>query len=416
MKLLKLCVNNTELFLFIKLYQNIIQKCIYNMNDYGIIQKNYCVKWCEIMSYRILAIGNSYSNNAIYYISRIAESMGQKISATSLYQAGCPLERHVQFYNNDTKAYKFYVDDVNISGADLNTMKEVFKLNTYDYVTIQQAPARATLFSTYWTKQKPWLTDLYAIIKKHQPGAKVLIHQTWSFSNKSATEGTEWWTTTYKNSREMFLLIKDAYEKAADKLGIDKEKGIIPVGRAIQLAKDEYGYWDAYNPGYAEKYLPDGSDANAAKHCENRALYTDDIDHLNHRGRYLASCVWLEKIFGYDCRTATYYPEGVLTEEDCIILRAIAHEAVTGEKSFVEGDWRIIPEGDEVEIVHYMGTVPKNGVVKIPAEICGKAVKRVNVTTFKYIKGINKVILPKANIVYDKGAFYKLKTVKENSI
>ncbi len=361
-----------------------------------------------------MAIGNSYSNNAIYYISRIAESMGKKISATSLYQAGCPLERHVQFYKNDTKAYKFYVDWVNISGSDLNTMKEVFKLSTYDYITIQQAPARATLFSTYWTKQKPWLTDLYDIIKKHQPNAKILIHQTWSFSNKSATEGTEWWATTYKNSKEMFLLIKDAYEMAADKLGIDKENGIIPVGVAIQLAKDEYGYRDMYNEGYRALYYADASIEEAAKHCENRALYTDDIDHLNHRGRYLASCVWLEKIFGYDCRTATYYPEGVLTEEDCIILRAVAHEAVTGEKSYVEGDWRVLPDGDGVEIVHYMGSVPTNGIIKLPAEICGKAVKRVNATTFKYIDGINKIILPNSDIVYDNGALDSYKTVKEN--
>ena len=356
------------------------------------------------MGYKILAIGNSYSNNAIYYISRIAESIGQKVSATSLYQAGCPFERHVQFYNNDTKAYKFYVDAVNISGTGLNTMKEVFKLQNYDYITIQQAPARATLFSTYWTEEKPWLADLYAIIKKHQPWAKILIHQTWSFSHKSSTEGTEWWATTYKDSREMFLLMKDAYEQAADKLGIDKETGIIPVGLAVQLAKDEYGYSDSYNLGYSKLYPADSSDEYAAKHCENRALYTDNIDHLNHRGRYLASCVWLEKIFGYDCRDATYFPEGVLTEEDCIILRAIAHEAVTGEKGFVYGDWRAIPYGDGMEIVHYMGKVPKKIAINLPDVIDGKKVLKINATTFKYIEGIKNVIIPNTNIVIDDGA------------
>ena len=355
------------------------------------------------MCYKILAIGHSYSNNAVQYISRIAKSMGKEVSATSLYQAGCPFERHVQFYNNDTLAYKFYVDAVNISGTGLNTMKEVFKLHNYDYITIQQAPARATLFSTYWTEEKPWLTELYAIIKKHQPQAKILIHQTWSFSHKSATEGTEWWATTYENSREMFLLIKEAYEMAADKLGIDKETGIIPVGLAVQLAKDEYGYSDSYNIGYSKLYPPDSSDENAAKHCENRALYTDNIDHLNHRGRYLASCVWLEKIFGYDCRNAAFVPEGVLTAEDCVILRAIAHEAVTGEKGFVYGDWRAIPFGDGVEIVHFMGMVPKNSIIEIPAIIDGKPVKKINATAFKYIDGIRNIVVPNDDIVVADG-------------
>ena len=367
------------------------------------------------MGYNVLAIGNSYSNNAIYYISRIAESMGKSVSATSLYQAGCPFERHVQFYNNDTKAYKFYVDAVNISGTGLNTMKEVFKLKNFDYITIQQAPARATLFSTYWTEEHPWLTELYDIIKKHQPNAKIIIHQTWSFSHKSATEGTEWWATTYKNSKEMFLLMKDAYEQAADKLSIDKETGIIPVGKAIQLAKDEYGYSDSYNIGYSRLYPPDSSDENAAKHCENRALYTDNIDHLNHRGRYLASCVWLEKIFGYDCRTATYYPKGVLSEEDCVILRNIAHEAVTGEKAYISGEWRAIPYEDGTEIVHFMGKVPKDGVIKIPDVIDSKAVKKVNATAFKYIDGIKKIVLPHTHIIYDDGAINQYKTMKEKS-
>ncbi len=354
------------------------------------------------MSCKILAIGNSYSNNAVFYISRIAESMGSDISATSLYQAGCPLERHVQFYKNDTKAYKFYVDAVNITGAGLDTMKNVFKLCDYDYITIQQAPARATLFSTYWTKEQPWLTDIYDIIKIHQPNAKILIHQTWGFSHKSATEGTEWWATTYNNSREMFLLMEKAYEQAADMLGIDKETGIIPVGKAVQLAKDEYGYSDSYNLGYSKLY-PDSSDENAAKHCENRALYTDNIDHLNNRGRYIASCVWLEKIFGFDTRKSTYYPKGVLTEEDCVILRNIAHEAVTGEKSYVYGGWRAIPYCDGIEIVHFMGDVG-NGEITIPKTIDNKKVKRVNVTTFKYIKGITKVILPDVDdIIYDDG-------------
>ena len=49
---------------------------------------------------KILAIGNSYSNNSTELISKIADSMdtGLDITAASLYQAGCPLKRHVAYY------------------------------------------------------------------------------------------------------------------------------------------------------------------------------------------------------------------------------------------------------------------------------------------------------------------------------
>ncbi len=364
---------------------------------------------------RILAIGNSYSNNATLYISRIAESMGKKVSATSLYYAGCPIHTHVKFYKENAAEYQIYVDGVNTSGNNLNTMKDVFDRADYDYITIQQGPGPATDFSSFWTEEKPYLTELYDIITEHEPQAEVMIHQTWSFSELDSTMGTKWWTTVYDNSLEMFKLIETAYEQAADKLGLDKDRAIIPVGRAIQLAKDEYGYWDAYNPGYSEKYYAESSIQNAAKHCENGALYTDSVDHLNHRGRYIAACVWLEKILGYDCRTATFYPEGVLTAEECVILRNIAHETVTGEKAYIEGDWRVLPDGDGVEILHYMGTVTNAvGTLTVPATIGGKKVTRVDDTAFKYVEGLKKLVLPDDDtIVYEDGALDKY-TVIEN--
>ena len=41
---------------------------------------------------RILAIGNSHSNNTTYYITKIAESMGKKVTAVSLYDDGWPIK------------------------------------------------------------------------------------------------------------------------------------------------------------------------------------------------------------------------------------------------------------------------------------------------------------------------------------
>lgn len=351
----------------------------------------------EDKTVKILAIGNSYSNNAVEYISRIADSMGFKVSVTSLYDDGCSLERHVKSYRSNAREYEFYVDGANMSAPKKNTMLEAFERDDYDYITLQQSPSGAPNFSTYWTEQNPWLTDLYDIIKKHEPQAEVMIHQTWSFSELHATTGTQWSSIVYENSLEMFKKIENSYEKAADKLGIDKEKGIIPAGKAIQLAKDEYGYGDFYNE---------------SGDCLNGALYKDNVNHLNERGKYIAACVWIEKIFGADCRKATYYNR-TLTKDGCEILRQIAHEAVTGEVQCVKENWRYLPEEDGIKLVHYMGEVPADGTIEIPVSVDGKTVKTVDDTAFKYIEGIKKVILPNQTIKYEKGALDKIATVED---
>lgn len=354
---------------------------------------------------KILAIGNSYSNNATQYIQSIAYSMGMNVSVTSLYDDGCPIERHVKWYNTNANEYEFYIDGINVSYPEKNTMKEVFERDDYDYVTIQQGPSPAANFSTYWTEEKPWLTDLYDIIKMHEPQAQIMIHQTWSFSEVDATGNSPYTNTAYRDSLEMFEKIEEAYEMAADKLGIDKEKGIIPVGKAIQLAKDEYGYGDFFNAETGQ---------TSFESVANGALYNDNVDHLNARGKYIAACVWIEKILGVDCRNATFYP-GELFSDESKILRAIAHEAVTGEKQYVEGDWRYLPvDNDTVELVHYMGNVPADGVIEIPEKLGDKRVLIVDDTAFKYIDGIKKVVLPNASIAYEEGTFKPTFAVEDN--
>ena len=352
---------------------------------------------------KILAIGNSYSNNSVKYISRIAESLGLKVSATSLYYAGCSLEQHVKFYNNDAREYEFYVDSVNISTSEKNTMREVFELADYDYITLQQAPESAALFSLYWTEDKPWLTDLYKIVKRHQPNAKIMIHQTWSFCHEDATGNSPYSRLVYRNSLDMFQNIEKSYETAADMLSIDKDTAIIPVGKAVQLAKDEYGYGDFYN----------GGSTTLKAQRESVALYKDNVDHLNDVGSYLAGCVWVEKLFGVDCRKSTYYPEGIISVEDCEILRQVAHETVTGEVWGVKDNWRYIPNEDGIELVHYMGAIPNDGVITFPESVDGKTVNRVDDTVFKHIKGIKKVILPNFAIKYEDGALKNIRTVED---
>ncbi len=350
---------------------------------------------------RILAIGNSYSNNATQYTEFILESMNTdvEVEVYSLYYAGCSLAQHVDYYTNEKPVYELYRKGSNVNGAGvLVTMQDVFALYDYDYITVQQAPGRASTFSTYWSEAKPYLTQLQDIIEANEPQAQIKVHQTWSFNHYCAIGNDPYYTDrSWENTKLMFADIEDSYEQAAAKLGLTDDD-IIPVGRAVQLAKDQFGYGDFYNTGAT----------SAVAQCANGALYADNISHLNNRARYLAACVWLEYFFGVDCRTATYVPT-MLTESDCKVLRMIAHETVTGDQTdSVVGDWRVLPNGEGVKLMHYMGTVPASGHIAIPATVGGKNVNAVAATAFKYVDGIQQLTVPagaEENWDIEEGAF-----------
>ena len=43
---------------------------------------------------RILAIGNSFSQDAFKYLHKVAEAAGKEVTTVNLYIGGCTLERH----------------------------------------------------------------------------------------------------------------------------------------------------------------------------------------------------------------------------------------------------------------------------------------------------------------------------------
>ena len=45
--------------------------------------------------YKILAIGNSFSEDATYYLHQILEHSGIENQVVNLYIGGCSLERHI---------------------------------------------------------------------------------------------------------------------------------------------------------------------------------------------------------------------------------------------------------------------------------------------------------------------------------
>ena len=87
---------------------------------------------------RILAIGNSFSQDAIEnYLHQLAEASGKQTIIANMYIGGCTLERHYNNAQNNTAAYsyrKIGVDGMKVSKEGV-TLETALKDEKWDYVT-----------------------------------------------------------------------------------------------------------------------------------------------------------------------------------------------------------------------------------------------------------------------------------------
>jgi len=170
---------------------------------------------------KILSIGNSFSQDAQRYLHKISVAGGKPIKAVNLYIGGCSLRTHYFNMLEDAKKYAFEFNGE--STKIFVTIKEALMSDEWDYVTLQQASPVSPHYETY----QPYLTELYAYVKKYAPQAKILIHETWAY-DKDATIKLQ--SAKCETAEEMFAAVVPAYEKAAAEINAD---GIIRAGEAI---------------------------------------------------------------------------------------------------------------------------------------------------------------------------------------
>ncbi len=243
---------------------------------------------------RILAIGNSFSRDAIEQnLHELAEAGGDTAVIGNLYIGGCSLERHAGNIRDDKHDYVYRkigangkkIEKKNVSIAD------ALKDEQWDYVSLQQASP----FSGQFEKYEPYLPGIIRYVKDNTPKKnRIILHQTWAYQQGTGHSGFRFYD---RNQMKMYRAIVDANKRAA-KLG--KVKIIVPAGTAVQNARTSF---------IGDNMTRDG--------------YHLDLGH----GRFTAACAWYERLFGKDVTANTYSPEGMNKDIAAVAKRA-AHEAV----------------------------------------------------------------------------------------
>ncbi len=166
---------------------------------------------------KILAIGNSFSQDATRYLYAIAKADGYPLTAVNLCIGGCPLSKH---YFNMLGNKKDYMLEYNGETTMFKmSLEEALLAYEWDVVTIQQVSHLAPNYATY----QPYLNELNVFLRKCAPKARLLLQETWAYEHDSNRLVNE---LKYATPEEMYADIHASYAQAAEEINAD----IIPSG------------------------------------------------------------------------------------------------------------------------------------------------------------------------------------------
>ncbi|HBI72900.1 MAG TPA: DUF4886 domain-containing protein [Lachnospiraceae bacterium] len=170
---------------------------------------------------KILAIGNSFSQDATAYLHDIAKAAGKDTKVVNLYIGGCSLETHWNNIVADAALYDYELNGQS-TGSKIS-IRQALQEEAWDYVTLQQVSGDSGILSTY----DPYLGNISKYVREYAPGSEQLLHQTWAYEIDSDHPD---FAKYHKNQGEMYRAITEAYHKLAKESSLR----VIPSGKVIQ--------------------------------------------------------------------------------------------------------------------------------------------------------------------------------------
>ena len=225
---------------------------------------------------KILAIGNSFSQDATRYLQPMAVSAGvEDFFVRNCYIGGCSLERHVNCILSGEPEYHYESDAKMLEPISI---KDALEREEWDYVTVQQVSGKSGVPESY----EPYLTQLLYYVKLHAPQAKIVFHRTWAYEPNSEHKS---FPTYNCDTQIMHEKLCAASAKACEKHGLD----MIKSGDAIAAVR-KFPEFDVTSGG-----IP----------------ITRDGFHLSQEyGRFVAGLVWLKFFTGVTPDKVTFIPDG----------------------------------------------------------------------------------------------------------
>lgn len=202
-------------------------------------------------SLKILAIGNSFSQDAQYYLWQIAKAAGiEEVIIGNAYRGGCTLEMHWTSVEASGTEYSYekYTSATKVSTPG-QTLESILKDEDWDIITLQQGSGSSGMPDTY----EPYLTNLIDWINENKtnPDAKLYWHMTWAY--QSDFNNSVFRNNYGKDQTTMYNAILSA--KDTKVLAHDAFAGVIPSGTMIQNLRTSFLGDTITRDGYHMSYV-----------------------------------------------------------------------------------------------------------------------------------------------------------------
>ncbi len=301
-------------------------------------------------SLKILAIGNSFSTDAMQYLAQISKDLGvEEIVLGNLYIGGCSIDTHYSHARAGDGAYTYYkTTDGSWSNKKNATLLSGIKDEEWDVITLQQTSKTCGLPASYKN-----LAALVAYVEENKPAsARLCWHMTWAYQQDSTHSSFP----NYKNDQmTMYNMIISTTAECVDT--IPAFSSVIPAGTAIQNARTGFIGDTLTRDGYHLSY---------------------DI------GRLLAGMTWFASITGCSVENMTYNPAPtVITDDVMALLKESVAAAVATPRAVTESNRKTGTVGT-------VATVPGDVVLEpedcFEADLALAATKGVDLSKYELFK------------------------------
>ena len=227
-------------------------------------------KTIDKTSFKVLSIGNSFSDNATKHLYEIAKAYGFKeVVIGNLYIGGCDIDMHRTnaVFNNPNYIYRkasAESDGIIVNTPD-STMEYGILDEEWQYISLQQQSSKSGEPETY-----SQLSKLYDYVKEKATNkdVKIFWHMTWAYAWESSNPR---YYIFDNDQYVMYNAIVNAVK--SEVLSLNVFDGVIPSGTAIQNARTSY-MGDAFN--------------------------VEDGYHLNTKGEYIAGMTFVMALTGIE--------------------------------------------------------------------------------------------------------------------
>ncbi|HIZ83277.1 MAG TPA: DUF4886 domain-containing protein [Firmicutes bacterium] len=242
--------------------------------------------WPKNDTLKVLAIGNSFSEDAMRWMYDIALDCGaEDVVFANLYIGGCSLERHVSNIQNDSKAYDYQRISKETGGVwkhsggteDPWSISQGLQEEDWDYITIQQVSGYSGDPASFKKGDTDYIDEMVNYIRKYNTTAKIGYHMTWAYQQDS-NHGD--FGKYNKDQMTMYNAILSTVQNTvlAEHPEIDF---VVPAGTTIQNLRTSF--------------LGD--------------TLTRDGYHMSYNlGRYAVGLTWILKIAGWSIDDVTFTP------------------------------------------------------------------------------------------------------------